>query len=198
MADKFASEAVRSLHKYKFGVRADLTERFATGAEPGRADLMIVRGGFGGYIEIKGGRASFDLREYRQNQRQWAYQHAITESATPVWIWFYLGEDAPNRNPDKYNPRKTWLFPAEHLLYVESRLAGIQNTLPYLAKKGMKREVQAQNLDAITLLAGYELLWAGGGIWDIPTSHPFYASYIEAQPIFDLTGAANLFEQHTA
>ena len=198
MADRLASEAVRSLHKIGVGLRSDPTERFATGGENGRADLMCVYRGRGFYCEIKGGRASFDLREYRKNQREWAYHHALMESATPVWIWFYLGEHAPHYNPEKYNPRKTWLFPAEHLLVVERRLAGIQNTLPYLVKKGMKREVQDGNLDAFTLLAGYELLWAGGGIWDIPASHPFYASYIEAQPIFDLTGAANLFEQSIA
>jgi hypothetical protein len=179
MADKWAHEVVRTLHKLGFGVRADPTTRFATAGENGRADQMIVRGGRGCYIEAKTGTTGFDFDTLRPNQREWIESFALPEPyRMEVWIWLAMGTDRPNNTQPDALPRKHWLIPYPVMLHVEKQVRPIQRTLPYRAGKGMRKEIQEQKLDALNLLRLWELEWVGGGVWDIPEGHLFHTIHL--------------------
>ena len=182
MADLHSGEVSRSLHKWGFGVRADPTVNWTQQGKgdftPGRADLMVVKNGYGCYIEIKSGKTGFLFSHYEPHQRQWAETYALPiPYQTPVWIWLFLGTDPPNRNPERYVPRKAWLVPYFAFLEVEQMIAPYQATLPYRVKKGLRKELQEGSLDACTLFRDYELQWNGGGVWMCPESHLFRQVY---------------------
>lgn len=179
MADRHADEATRSLRKVGFGVRADPTAKYATQDENGRADLMIVRAGKGAYVEVKSGLDSFDLRSWRENQRQWWTEYCKPEPfSMELWFWLNIGVHPPSYNPEKYSPRKAFLFPVEAYLEVEAKIVPYQFTLPYLAGTGYRKEMQEQKLDALTLLDQWKVTWSGNGTWAIPDSHPFSSAYL--------------------
>lgn len=193
MADKYQAEVVKSLHSLHFGVRADITERFATGDEPGRADLMVVMGGLGCYIENKTGSAAFDFSQWRDNQRQW-WQEVCVPTKTPYFLCIFIGDNPPNYDPEKYRPRRAFLVLAEAWLEVEAQLKPYQNSLPYRAGKGYKTELQEQGLDAEHLLTPWALRWQGGGLWGIPQSHLFHRLFLSQKFSFDylkIYGEAN-------
>lgn len=177
MADVHAGEVTRSLHKLKFGIRTDITERFATGDEPGRADQMIVKNGLGGYIEIKSAKTSFNFSDLRDNQREWIEQEAYANSKCRVWLWLFLGKNPPNYDPQKYLPRRAWLVEYWDWLAIEDVIKPIQNSLPYRAGKGYAKEMQGRCLDAETLLQGHVLTWSGAGVWTIDPTHPFASAF---------------------
>lgn len=55
-------------------------------------------------------------------------------------------------------------------LEAEIAVKPIQNSIPLVAGKGMRKELQAGNLDIVTLLSLYELVQQEGG-WRLPKSH---------------------------
>lgn len=184
MADRVASEAVRTLHGYGFATRTDPTTQLATVESPGRADVMAAKGGRAVFIEIKNGRDSFPFGNLRDNQREWAERYCLPSPySNPYWIWLSLGGDPPHRNPEKYKPRKTWLLPYDVFLDIEATVKPIQMSLVYRCAPGMKREIQDRKLDAINLLSGWELTWEGNSTWGIPDSHPFNTLFIGTTPL---------------
>jgi hypothetical protein len=193
MADKKAPEAVKSLHRVGFGVRADPTtdpeKQNSVNGENGRADLMCVKGGRGVYIEVKGAvDNSISLWAWPAHQREWAATYALPEPyATEYWIWFYLGAGMPHLKPEK-NPRKTWLVPYEFMLNVHNLIAPIQDTLPYRLTKHHSLMMREHGYDAVRMLEKWELKWAGNQTWHFPDSHPFTQKYISSQPLFTVTG----------
>jgi hypothetical protein len=194
MADKKAPEAVRSLHKVYCGVKADPTtdprKQNSVNGENGRADLMVVKGGRGVYIEVKGAVAdSISLWHWPQHQREWAATYALPEPySTEYWLWFYLGADPPHYNPEKYSPRKTWLVPYGFMTNVHRLIEPIQDTLVYKLTKHHSLALREKNYDAIHLLAQWELKWAGNNTWSFPDSHPFTQKYLTAKPLFETIG----------
>ena len=132
---------------------------------------------------MKNGDDGFAFQNWRPNQREWAFTYALSKPyETAYWIWLQLGINSPNWDKDKYQTKRTWLIPADVMLRAERLLSPIQNTLPYRARKGMRIEIQALSLDAITLLSEWELTWNGGGTWALPESHVFRQMYLEATP----------------
>jgi hypothetical protein len=173
MADKFAGEAVHSLHFWGCSVRADATMKFATAEEPGRADLVVMKRGRGCFVEVKNGRDSFAFSELRENQRQWIETIALPIYQTSVWIWLVLGSSPPHLDLLRYNIRQAWLCPYHQFLEVEAKVLPYSGSIPYRAGKGYRKELQENHLDAMHLLARFALRWKQGH-WQLPQPHPFY------------------------
>ena len=68
-----------------------------------------------------------------------------------------------------------YLVPWMDWLAAEAMITPYQNSIPLLARKGMKRIVQDNKLDIKHLLQGWELQKLKKG-WGIPTTHPAYTT----------------------
>lgn len=177
--DKFAPEAVRSLHKMGFITRTDPTARFATMEDPGRADIMAARQGKVVFIEVKCGRERLEFSQWSARQREWALKYCVSEPfCNPYWLWITLGIDPPNRNPERYRPRHAWLVPYHKFIEAEDQVIPYLDSLPYFAGKGTRKVLQDRQLDAITLLRDWELKWGGNHIWKVPEKHTFFDLYL--------------------
>lgn len=189
MADRNAGECRASLHSLKFQTRADPTERFATKEDPGRGDLIAVRAGRGVYVEIKCGEDSFDLRNWRPNQRAWALEWAIG-TGTDYYIWLRMGTQDPRVSVDKPLRKRTWLVPYHPMIQIVGLVESLQFALPYRTTKNHTLAMRERQYDAVTLFADYELSWAGDGRWSIPETHVFHQAYI-AQPSLGMVQATH-------
>jgi len=184
MADKYAHEGKRTLWQYGFAIRADNTTPYATSFEGrdenGRADWLVARNGRAFYIEVKYAKTAYRFNQWRENQRQW-YEAYCKPSPYNMELWFllFMGYQPPHYNPDKYKyPRKAWLFPAEKMIEVEAIVLPIQGALPYRASSGMRKQIQQNQYDAVTMLSEFALEWSGNGTWAIPKGHILSKIYL--------------------
>jgi hypothetical protein len=99
-------------------------------------------------VEVKAGETSIGFGELRANQREWADENNDREK----WLWLGIGRHIGD---PKY-PRKTWFIPLGLFYELEHSLG--RESIPFECKQ----------------LDDYELEWTGKGIWNIPSSHPFY------------------------
>ena len=200
MADANHGDATKCLHHYGYIAVSDPTNKHVE--EPARADIKALRNGRGVCIEVKdgkdeGGHAYFDLSEWRDNQREWAVKFCEAPPySTSYWIWLRIGISQRH----KHEPHITWLLPRKKFEGVCGLVQSIQNRLVYKVRSGLSTEIQRRQLDAITLLRGYELTWNsantverpdwmkerfpdGGdyyksGLYTIPENHLFYQRHI--------------------
>ncbi len=188
MQDANQAQCTTSLRRVGFGTYkvADIVRRSMYGSgmtginDPGRADVWAYRAGKAVMVEVKFGAENFMFDQWSEGQRSWARDYCLAEPYnTEYWIWLTIGQNPPHWSPDKYMPKRTWLVHYHDMLYIESLLAPYQATLPYLARKHMRIEVQEQKLDAVHLLKRLEIYWGGSGQWHIPVSHPFRQMYID-------------------
>jgi hypothetical protein len=203
MADKNHTDCGRMFRFHGFQTRSDPTSRFVE--QPGRSDYTVTQM-IGVNVECKQGGDGVDMTHLRENQREWAEKFSLAEPfCTPYWIFLTIGTDSAmttmgklrkiykKNKPSIYLPKKTWFVPYEKYIEVENKIKPYQSTLPYMIRPGMRREMQDNMLDALTLFKGYELVWNpsnsllkpawfspktdekfGYGIWTIPESHPFW------------------------
>lgn len=197
------------LHYHGFLTRSDITSKYVgwdKTSDVGRSDVFAARNGLAVNIEAKWGRAGFNLNDWREPQRRWAQYTQMPPFNIPYYIYLTIGSDPPHYDSNKYMPRKTWLVPYDTMIEVDRRVQNIQATLVYEATKGMKREIQDGQVDAVTLLKDYELVWAPndsltkplyvdyegylegrepimeqryGGFWIVPQTHEFYKKFIK-------------------
>lgn len=176
MADLWADEVAPSLHRIKFGYRADPTSKYGNPEhENARADGMFVYGGMGGYIEIKSARGmGWDMRGWRDDQRKWM-EEWCSSYHTPLFIWLFMGGSSDRTgirlDTVKGNyPRQAWLVPATLMMSIHEAMIKRygQDTLPYHARPGINKEMQADHYDAMTLLKSHELKWLGSKTWEVP------------------------------
>jgi len=99
-------------------------------------------------IEVKAGNTSLAFSSLRDDQRAWAESTPENEK----YLWICVGTSIR----DKKYPRKTWLMPLDVFYHIEKTLD--RKSIPYNC----------------TGLAGFELEWLGGGLWDIPAGHSFW------------------------
>lgn len=203
MADKNHVDARRTFQHYGFIATSDPTSKHVE--EPARADFKLIRAGRGVCVEVKdgkdeNGRSYFDLSEWRENQRDWALRFCeLPPYSTPYWVYLRIGLTQKN----KIEPYITWLLPRKVMMGVCDIVQAIQNRLPYQVMPGISIEMQRRSLDALTLLAGYELQWYdrftvskpawmlerfpddsptySNGIYLIPENHPFYVRHIQVR-----------------
>jgi len=191
MADKNQPGMMTMLHEFGFITRADITERFATGDAPGRADIMVARGGRSCMVECKYSENGFDLDEWRDNQREWSDIYcSAAPFSTQYWLCLTLGSDRAGLDQTRFSPKRSWLVPREFMLEVDKRFRPIQKTIPYRVGPGYSLELQAKGWDAIKLFASFELPWgklpSEKSGWTVPSSHIFYQMYVAppALPMF--------------
>lgn len=157
MADRNHKFAVKMLHYYGFLTRSDPTIK---NIAFGRADIACMKGGKAVNVEVKCGDMRFDLRDWRENQREWALRTQDFPYEVQYYIFLTMGIDKPNYLPKKYFPKKSWLIPSRNMFDVISKISPIQHSLIYRIKKGTNKEFQKLGYDAVTLLRDYELTWA--------------------------------------
>ena len=162
-SDKRSGEVARSLSAAGWLYRNDPIDYSPAAGSGGGADKLALKDGMGLAIEIKNGYSHFKFNDWRPNQREWA-EWCEEDRGVPYYIWLLLGKDQPHWNEDKFNPRKSWLIPRLEFLRIEALVQPIQNTLVFRAGKGMNKKIQEEKLDAINLLADFELEW-DKGVW---------------------------------
>jgi hypothetical protein len=64
-----------------------------------------------------------------------------------------------------------WLVDWAAWKVAEGLVSPIQNSIPLMAKKGMRRELQEQQLDMLTLLQHWDLHGRMTGRWQLPDGH---------------------------
>lgn len=177
MADLWADNTAPSLHRIKFGYRADPTTPYGNPEkENARADGMWTFGGYGGYIEIKSSRGmSYDMSLWRQDQRDWNNNWCVPFN-TPVFLWVNLGGSTEKALPQikldikkgQY-PRKAWIIPASVYANAEEICFETygQRSIPYHAKSGYNKQMQIDHFDMMTIFKRYELTWLGDKTWDV-------------------------------
>lgn len=201
MADANHGDATLCLHHYGYIAASDPTSKHVE--EPARADIKALRANTGVAVEVKdgkdeGGHAFFDLSEWRDNQREWAVKFCEAPPySTKYWIWLRMGI----RVTHKEEPTLTWLLPRNKFQAICDVVQPIQNRLVYRVRPGISIEIQKGHLDAVTLLAGFELRWNPAnslakpdwmmerfpdgspvytsGIYTVPQPHPFYRRHIK-------------------
>lgn len=205
LADLNASYAIKMLHYHGFITRTDVTSRFVGWdkiGDIGRCDVFAARMGKAVSIEIKNGKTSFQLDHLREPQREWAEWTMKEPYCVEYYIYLTIGKNPPNWSPGKYIPKVSWLIPYQSYLEVEEKVNAIQKSIPYRAGKGMRKEIQENKLDALTLYKPWELVWKPnnslikpewltkeetgitnkyGGFWIIPDTHIFYKKYIQQE-----------------
>ena len=126
MADKNASFCVKMLHHHGLLTRTDVTSRFvghSTHRDIGRADIFCSHRGRAVGVEVKYGTTSWrhhprwdkKAQEWQSGwtfrQREWGVMSQEHPFCTPYYVFLTMGEHSPQWNPEKYNPRKSWLVP---------------------------------------------------------------------------------------
>lgn len=167
--DVYHAEIVRSLHAYDIWTRSQETGKFAQ-TEPGSADIMAHLNGKGCAIEVKTGyNNSFSFSEWRDNQREWAREYR-EKTHCEYWLAVII-ETKYARWRVK---RAAFLVPYPHILMAIDSCP--IDSVPYIAGKGSRIEMQNNNIDAQFIWAGNELIW-GNGKWIIPETSNFYKAY---------------------
>jgi len=179
MADTYQPEVTRSIRSWGFWTLKPTDAYQAFGGkkkrlvkpdEPGRADMIVTRGHRVCYVELKDATQGFAFTDFEQNKRVWTRLMQDRFGAS-IWLFLILGIDPPNRNREKYPyARRAWLLPIETLFRMETMIP--QKTLPMIASKGYNTMMQKNKMDAVHLLADYELPW-GKGNWLLPENHCF-------------------------
>ena len=118
------------------------------------------------------GPASFRFSRIEDKQRAWLSNWQEDRKPFSPGAFLALGT-IHGRTNSKTNPRKLWLVPWPEWLQVEERLRPIQASLPLGVRKGLKKQIQNQNLDALTLLARWELRWTNTE-WYVPPGHSLH------------------------
>lgn len=160
--DKNHLYCTKMLRYYGFLTRSDVTERFVGQDQKkdiGRADIFAARNGLAVNVEVKRGISGFDLSNWRSNQRSWGVWSSQPPFNVPYYIFLTIGKHPAHYSPSSYMPKRTWLIPLNKMIEVCNTIEPIQKTLPYKTKGGMKREMQDNQYDAITVLQEYELEW---------------------------------------
>lgn len=175
--DVHHGEIVKMLHTYGGFTRSQETGKYSQ-TEPGSADIMLhLRGGCA--IEVKTGfNGTFRFKDWRENQREWATEY-VKNTLNFYWlaIVFEGMEECPFSS--LRNPKHAFLLPEARVWDAEETFMTLQESFPYKAKKGMLREIQENNLDAVTLWKDYGLLWQPRLGWQIPETHLFYKTYVD-------------------
>jgi len=148
----------------------------------GTPDVLVLNAAFPTVIEVKmfarssrWDNAVFPFRNISVEQRAWLemWIRDGEEQNRPQYSWLALGTRL-GRAGAKDKPRRLWLIPWRNWLSeVEHVLRPHRLSLPLAKCKGQKpAAVQEFGLNAINLLAKWELVWYNSH-WIIPTEHLF-------------------------
>jgi len=148
----------------------------------GTPDILVLNATFPTVIEVKmfarssrWANAIFPFKDISIEQRAWL-EMWIRDGEENDWTqcsWLALGTRL-GRAGAKNEPRRLWLIPwRDWLSEIEHVLRPHRLSLPLTKCKGQKpMAVQELGLNAINLLAKWELQWYNGG-WTVPSNHIF-------------------------
>jgi len=108
-------------------------------------------------VEVKAGNTSIPFSALREDQRLWATE----KGHRPKWLWLCIGKNAVNA---REKPRKTYFI---HYPFFQG-LEAVQT----------KRNRKSIPYDYVWL-RGWELKWAGNGLWEMPEGHPWHRIFRE-------------------
>lgn len=192
MRDKYQGEATDCIRRNRSGEERYWTykykdARFVQGVLlppewPGGPDMQVQRNGRFAYVEVKNGTDSFKFDDFEENKREFVHEKAIP-LGLPYWMFLVLGNGVPTKTSITH--RRAWLFPIQRFFEIEFQIKPIQGTLPLLAGKGYRTELQERKLDAVHLLAQYELEFIKGSNgspwrWTVQDEHDFHKIFMEA------------------
>jgi len=169
--DKYQPWIVKMLHSYGWRTRANFAGYYAP---PNEADLVVYKKHLVIHVECKTGKdGSFTLNEQNQNgsgwrvgQREWAAQ-SVTDG-----IPYYLAityEINKNDSPQKRNTA-SFFVPYEIAIDTLEKMKYIQNSLPFVVKKGYNKILQKNKIDAFNLWQNYSLIYVKYGVLKMPES----------------------------
>lgn len=131
----------------------------------GRPDFFCYLGRYGFVVEVKSAALNFSFSDLGEKQREWG-QWFVMDRHSDWYLWLSMGT---RLNHPEY-PRRTWLIPLRDFLAVEAIVREYQKSIPYQAGKGHNVEMQLRHIDAVHLLAPYELE-RRDGVWWLPVCH---------------------------
>jgi len=128
---------------------------------------------------------TFPFSAIQDNQRQWLKNFDEDNIAGSSYGGAYLALGTRHGTAGaKKNPRYLWLIPWYKWLRVEDKLRTYQESLPLSVIKGLRKEIQENNLTAYGLLKQWSLEWQDGH-WHLPVNHPLQV-FIACQEERDL------------
>lgn len=178
-ADKYTTEEIiPSLREAGWCVRGEagryVNGRFISTAPEDEADLFCIRSGTGTFVEVKSFKGDgWDTSKWGLTQRVWLRSHH--SFANPSWLWLCGGRHNPNYDPVKYNPRRSWLIPADIALSTVTLVECFQSTFP--VRKIKRIDMRELNLSIEKRFEIFRLNWLGDGRWSIPDTHLFCTTY---------------------
>jgi len=156
----------------------------------GRPDILCLSPGSKGrsiVVEVKtfpeprmsGGweqaSCTFPFSAIPDNQRRWLSNYQDDADHSPGWYPYevaYLALGMRHGTAGaKKTPRQLWLVPWPQWLQVEDKLRVCQESLPLSVIKGLRKEIQEDDLTAYGLLKRWSLEWENG-CWHLPAYHP--------------------------
>ena len=163
--DKNHRAMVRMFKHHNFLVRSDDSSRHFE--EPARSDVTIAKGGHSFNVEFKfSDEGSFNLNNWRTNQREWALKTIHSPYEIPYWLILSvsLKRVKGKHISDKiYTP--SWLIPAAVFQALHNAAVYKYNTHTIRLKIGKHHNVEMQkdNFDLSTILKKYKLSWSPPG-----------------------------------
>lgn len=130
----------------------------------GRPDILVLNPtGRSAVIEVK----ALNLEQ----QKSFAFSNVTPEQR--VWLDRWADDDGPGYlaiGTVGVRPRRLWIVDWIYWQEVEDSVGEIQNSLPYIAGKGFRKELQEMGQDMDRLLSNHELIRKAGG-WVLPPDH---------------------------
>lgn len=180
MADSYQGEIVNSLRQAGYRTRSPLTippekmrQYYERGTEPKKseADLFVIKGRWGGFIEIK--TAKDEVLSYgsgfQKGQWDWAIKHQL-DGFHVFYAIMFTGLTFPNKHPKKLIRRDLLLLPFSLLVQHREKVRdlGGPDELRYNNRPGISRVFQDHLLTATDLFPGFFLNWENGR-WMFPS-----------------------------
>lgn len=130
----------------------------------GRPDILIVRSAI--EVKVVGAKdTSFAFSEINEDQREW--QDKFLRDGKLGYI--ALGVIRQHGKVQKLD--HLYMVPWAAWLETEDKIRPYQASIPVEATKGMRKELQEQHLDILTLLAPYEME-RSNGVYEIRWAEP--------------------------
>lgn len=187
MADKYQGEITSLLHKHHIFTRHEKPIPFTKGKQvvgwssPER-NTPDLSGGLVHHInvEVKTGQSSFSFDMITPGQYMYARDWREIRGCEYWFAIFFVLPYAPQEG--SRIKRALFLVPYPELIRAKEELAAFQKSIPFVIEKGMKREVQEQNLCAMRLWQQFRLGYSTREKWFFLPGHPFAGMYLNQKP----------------
>lgn len=185
MADKYQSEVSRLLHNHNVFTRHEralpvIRGQRVVGWNTLQRNSPDLTGGLVHQIniEVKTGGESFAFDKITEGQYAYAEQYREVRGCE---FWFAIFFDLPYPVHGRLK-RALFIIPYPELSFAINMLEGIQKSIPYRNKKGLKKQVVEYGLFANKLWKQFELEYNPQRKWYFLEDHPFSCMYFNQKP----------------